>query len=150
MSELKNKIHLHCLQLLDERLSQIKNSLNELMKAKTNETKSSAGDKYETGRAMIHQEEEMLLRQQASAKAELARFQQLKPLAKNDRVVDGALVHLSKGYFYISAGWGKLQIPEMNCFAISIQSPLGQLIAHKSAQETFNWNGQEEKILEIC
>ena len=51
--EFKQKVHLACVKLVQEQLDTIQSSLDQLMEAKTNETKSSAGDKYETGMAMI-------------------------------------------------------------------------------------------------
>ncbi|MFT4838171.1 MAG: hypothetical protein ACI9V9_000075, partial [Oleispira sp.] len=63
--EFKKTVNTHCLETVGERLTTIEKNLDSLMDAKRNETKSSAGDKYETGRAMIQNEEELYKRQRA-------------------------------------------------------------------------------------
>ena len=46
--EFKKTVNTHCLETVGERLTTIEKNLDSLMDAKRNETKSSAGDKYET------------------------------------------------------------------------------------------------------
>ncbi len=71
----------YCVQFIDERLKRAQLQIKELEDALTSETKSSAGDKHETGRAMIQLEREKLGQQLA----ELEKTQQLLSKVPRDR-----------------------------------------------------------------
>ena len=60
---LKQKIHTHCLHLLDNKIAELQKILRSLGESAANDTKSSAGDKHETARAMIHIEQETITKQ---------------------------------------------------------------------------------------
>ena len=59
----KQKIFAACLASLDEKINSLKTSLLELEEGSENDTKSSAGDKHETARAMMQIEQEKLGKQ---------------------------------------------------------------------------------------
>jgi len=56
--ELKNKIVGICLAEIEKRIHTAKSAMESAEESARNETKSSAGDKFETGRAMMHLEKE--------------------------------------------------------------------------------------------
>ena len=60
---MKLKIHSHCLQILNQKIEELSNALNTATESANNETKSSAGDKHETARAMMQIEQEKLGKQ---------------------------------------------------------------------------------------
>ncbi len=78
-AEFKKAYNSHCLETVGERLTTIEENLDSLMDAKRNETKSSAGDKYETGRAMIQNEEELYKRQRAETSKILDQLLRIDP-----------------------------------------------------------------------
>lgn len=55
---LKEELYELCVDFVDSRLSTIQQTIESNQKALTSETKSSAGDKHETGRAMLQLEME--------------------------------------------------------------------------------------------
>ena len=57
---IKEKLFFHCKNYLQKRKNLLEQRKNELQLALTSENKSSAGDKHETGRAMIQIEREKL------------------------------------------------------------------------------------------
>lgn len=59
----KQKIHTHCLQLVDDKILELETILRELNESAANNTKSSAGDKHETERAMVQIEQEAIGKQ---------------------------------------------------------------------------------------
>lgn len=80
----KNRLKQTGLQLISDRIAMAKSAGDNAQAAANSEDKSSAGDKYETGRAMGHLEKDMYARQQAENVKELARFflSPYSPLAK--------------------------------------------------------------------
>lgn len=148
-AEFKRKINTHCLEIVGDRLSTIDNNMAALMEAKRNETKSSAGDKYETGMAMLQNEEELYGRQREATVKILDQLLSIDPDAVCITITYGALVLLPLGWFYISTGMGKLTVEGQECFAISLDSPLGQVLKGKKAGDSFNFQQREQVILNI-
>lgn len=145
----KIEINTYCLAILSDRLNTIKKNLDSLMDAKRNETKSSAGDKYETGRAMIQNEEELFKRQGAETRKILDQILRIDPDKICSKVEPGALVLLPSGHFYIGAGMGKMHVAGKDCFAISLSSPMGQALKGKTAGTAFQFQDKEIVILNI-
>jgi len=56
--EIKQQLFNKCLDAIDSRFQTIQNTISEIQESLTSETKSSAGDKHETGRAMLQLERE--------------------------------------------------------------------------------------------
>ena len=62
---IKQELFGQCQNFVNSKLDTIRQTINELQQALNSETKSSAGDKHETGRAMIQLEREKMGRQLA-------------------------------------------------------------------------------------
>jgi hypothetical protein len=146
---LKEKVHERCLQLVMEKLNAITNTMNSLMEAKTTETKSSAGDKYETGMAMIQNQEAQLLQQQAESKNMLVKLRQIDRDVAHEQVETGALIITNKEFFYVSAALGKITIDNTEVFAISLESPLAQAMKFKTVGESINFRAITRTIVNI-
>ena len=56
MKDLKKKLYDLCIAYVQGRMDEAKLAIDEAQKASNDDTKSSAGDKYETGREMMQQE----------------------------------------------------------------------------------------------
>ncbi len=56
-NEIKEQLYNYCMTHINNRINNIEDILRSIKEAKNNETKSSAGDKYETSRAMMQIEE---------------------------------------------------------------------------------------------
>ncbi|GAK93245.1 hypothetical protein JCM19298_1964 [Nonlabens ulvanivorans] len=145
----KKEIYQHCYQILEDRMATITKNLDRLMDSKQNETKSSAGDKYETGMAMIQNEEDLFKRQLADTSKIIEHFQKIDAAKKCDIVEPGALIKLPAGWFYVSAGMGKITIDGEGIFCISLQSPIGVALKHKKTSDIVNFNNQKFTIQEI-
>lgn len=55
---IKQELSNQCLEFVENRFQTIQNTINEIQESLLSETKSSAGDKHETGRAMLQLERE--------------------------------------------------------------------------------------------
>jgi len=95
------------------------------------EGKSSAGDKYETGRAMAQLEIEKASGQLAEANKLKQALEHIPADAPGTVVKPGSLVITSQGSYFISIAAGKLTVDDQTWFAISAGSPLGEKLVGK-------------------
>lgn len=146
---LKQRLHEQCLQLVAEKVSSIQQAMELLEGSMKDETKSSAGDKYETGREMLKQEMEKLAVQMQQVIKQQQLLQQLNPAQEAAEVQQGALVMCDKGNFYVSAGLGQLVTKEKKFVSISPVSPLAQKMMGLKQGDKFIFNAQEYTLLHI-
>jgi transcription elongation GreA/GreB family factor len=145
----KLQVHSKCLALIESNISAIKLALQEAQDSANNETKSTAGDKHETGRAMAQLETEKLSAQLSEALKLMQTLQQLNPTLKNEQVAFGSLVKTNQGNFYLSVSIGKVELENLVCFCISQVSPIGKLMLTKKEKECFSLNGKNYVIEKI-
>ena len=136
------------ISVLNEKLLNIQSELNGLDRSLKNETKSSAGDKFETSREMIQQEREKLYNLQLNTKHMLDLLSSTK--GKTPTIVEsGALVETDKACLHISIPLGKISLGELTVFFISPSSPLAQAMLNKKVNDAVVFNGVEHKIISI-
>ena len=142
---LKEDLYQLCVDFVDSRLNTIQKTIESNQKALTSETKSSAGDKHETGRAMLQLEME-------KAGQQLQAVQQMKEtlakinLKESEVVSLGSLVDTNLGTYFISISAGQLSLANKMYFAISTSSPIGKLLLGKRVGESLVWNGRKINI----
>lgn len=146
---MKQEIHKLCLEKLEANIHQLEKAIADIQTAANQETKSSAGDKYETGRAMMQQEKDKLQARLSTSQNQLSQLNQLKPNLERERVENGSLVRTNEGLFYFAAAIGKLQFDEQKCFVISLDSPLAKALWHKKKGEIISFQGRKIRILAI-
>lgn len=129
--QIKRELFSRCKTYVNDRINTIQETLSSLAESKNEETKSSAGDKYETGRAMIQIEEN-------KNKAQLAQALELKHLVSTlntDKISEkgevGSLVVTEKVAYYLSIGLGKVVIGNKIYFCVSPSSPIGLQLINK-------------------
>lgn len=126
MSIFKESVYRHCLQVVEDKINKIAVRQNGLKEALGNETKSTAGDKYETARAMLHLEQEQAAQQLAEATAQNHALLQIGMGAANTEVRLGSLVKTNKAWFFICIGLGRQVIEGQEVYVISGAAPLGK------------------------
>ncbi|MBP6390532.1 MAG: hypothetical protein KA352_06540 [Flavobacteriales bacterium] len=141
---------LHHLQaLLQEKLNAVQREIASTRGSFTSDTKSSAGDKHEVGRAMMQQELDKLDEQHAKLivlQHELARV----PLERTfDHVAFGSLVTTDQGVYFVAIGLGRIEFGGRSCFAISLASPIGQVLKDKRAGDQVIFNGRSITVQSI-
>jgi hypothetical protein len=117
--------------------------------AANQESKSSAGDKYETGRAMAQNDIGMHQVQLAAVQRDLDYFKNLNFFQNFEMIKAGALVETSIGYIFISVSLGKLVFENHNIMAISKDAPLGLALLSKKTGERIQFNHLQIQILGI-
>jgi len=144
----KSLLH-QCSELIQEKIDTLEKMMASIQDAANNETKSSAGDKYETGRAMMQQEKDKYAIQLAEARRLRARLYQIKSDVTFGQVAFGALVKTSVANYFIAISAGRMEVEGEKFYVISPQAPLAQSILQKSAGDTFTFNDKEQKIIEV-
>ncbi len=146
----KEHIYAACLSRVEQMIQTSTKSLLQAEESALTETKSSAGDKFETSRAMMHAEIHKSKRHLAEAKLLLM---DLKSIAfKTDylEVEKGSYVLTDSSNYFIAIGLGRINTENLCCFAISPASPMAKLLIGKSAGEEINFNGRQFTIQKIC
>lgn len=146
---IKQELYSLCQEKILERIDNIENRLASLIESRDNETKSSVGDKYETGRAMMQIEIGKSQQQLAEAKKVKVQLSQINPQKENENIQIGSLVETNKGIFYISIGLGKITWNQQTYFCISTDAPIAKMLFRKQAGDSFSFNGQNFDILSI-
>ncbi len=136
-------------QLLDERINATLSEIESAKESRDSDTKSSAGDKYETGREMIQQELNKL-------QAQLSKFQTLKndlvrinSSKEYTHVEFGSLVICNQGNYFLSVALGKINVQSTDYFCLSMVSPIGQALSGGKVGEQVLFNGKTILIEEI-
>lgn len=142
----KNKLKQVAQQLIEQRIAAVKIIIDNAQEAANSEEKSSAGDKYETARAMNQLEKEMHSKQLAQQLKELALLHDVKTDVVYPAVVTGACVQCADLIFFIGAGLGKQTIEGKLVIFLSPLAPLAKVLLHKQAGDLFVFNGKETAI----
>ena len=145
----KNKIVTKLKEIVASRIEETQKEIDSINFSKNNETKSSAGDKYETGMAMLQQEEEKAHAQMAKAIDFNRVLALLKPNERNESVNLGSLVETNSGLYFFALAFGKIVIEEKDIYAISIVSPIGQLLKNQKVGFKSSFQGKGIEIISI-
>ncbi len=146
---IKEQLYEKCSEHVDQRIYNLLEIIKTSQEAANDESKSSAGDKYETTRAMMHLENEQGQIQLNEA-LKLRKTLDLIPKGKiKNKVQPGALVKTSSGSYYISVSIGKITLGKDDYYAISVASPIGQRLNQKNVGDSIEFNGKKMKIKEI-
>lgn len=146
---LKEQLFRILTDMLDLRIMQIRKDIELAKESRDNETKSSVGDKYETGRTLMQQEVEksrILLKKAEYTKAELSKIDLNH---KFDTVEYGSLVKTELHNYFISAAFGKIECNGENYYCISLASPVGKALQGKKAGDQIIFMEKKVPIIAI-
>jgi hypothetical protein len=150
LAELKPAVHAHCLGLVRERIAQVEAGIADARASAQSDTKSSAGDKHETSRAMAQLEIE---KQQVSLGNLLAMqdvLLRLDPTREHARIGEGALVRTDSGLFYVAVGLGRVEVNGQDVQVISPQAPLVAVLKGLDIGGSAVFNGRSYALLEVA
>lgn len=146
--EIKRDIHEALTKRLQAEITSMKQELQDVQLSANNETKSSAGDKYETGRAMAQLEIEKLRSLLLEKERALTVVNGLVPDAV-DFIRAGSLAITTTGYFYISVNGGEFTIQSTKVICISPAAPLAGAMAGKKAGDNFSLMQKAQTIIGV-
>jgi hypothetical protein len=139
----------HCISVLQKRMSVAQEAMQQAQEAANSEGKSSAGDKYETSRAMGQLDRDMNARQLDEASRDLAFIQSLKHDTLFDSVQPGCIVITNAASFFISLGLGTAEAGGRKYILLSSKAPVALAIEGKKTGDRFIFNGRETIIQEV-
>lgn len=135
--------------LLAHRLQEALRELSLLDEAAAAETKSSAGDKYETAREMIAQSRSLQEKGRAEAQAGLEWIERILGNGPAATVHAGVLVHSELGWHLVGALTSAVLVDGTSVQGITLSSPLGLAFKGKAAGDALEWRGRPVRILAI-
>jgi hypothetical protein len=148
-NDLKVDLYSQCMTYVNQRIDTARMALNEAQESANAEEKSSAGDKYETGRAMAHLEREKALGQLNEGLKLKAALEKVSLETTSVEVRLGSIVFTSTTNFYLSISAGKLLTGGTSFIALAPASPLGALLIGRKRGDQFVFNNQTWVITDI-
>lgn len=146
---IKKQLHAKCMEYVNKRLLTVREAMKAVKEAVDEETKSVAGDKYETGRAMFQLELENYSSQFIEARKLYEQMEQISPKSICRSVQSGCLVFTSQGIYYFAVSVGKITIDGNDYFAVSPTSPIGNVLLECKEGEEAELNGRRFLINKI-
>lgn len=146
---MKDQLYQACLAFIQQRIATANEGMKQAQEASNDDTKSSAGDKFETSREMAQQDinrNKLLL---ADAQQQYNFLLTLQDIGAMPSVRTGSLAITDQGSFYISISAGQLALDGKVYFAISAVSPIGKLLLGKNVGEKFSFNGKTYQLKQI-
>lgn len=145
----KAEIHAVILQHLEERMEQGRKDYLLAKESRDSDTKSSAGDKFETGREMMQREMDKISASLDMLKGQLAQMKRIDINENPTHVGLGSFIETDAENYYLSVGLGKLSCSGTSFYAISADSPLGELLVGKQTNEIIELRGRKITIKSI-
>jgi len=148
-NNIKEILFKQCKAFVDGKLATIEKTIKSNQNALASETKSSAGDKHETGRAMLQLEmektgqqlKEVHTMQEILARVNLNEFSELIRL--------GSIVKTNSAVYFIAISAGKILFEDKEYYAISSSSPIGKMLLGRRTDEKISFNGKEILIKKV-
>jgi transcription elongation GreA/GreB family factor len=137
---LKQKIHNHYSQQIQDRVDVFRDMIAALTEDSKNDAKGSAGDKHETALSMMHLEQEKLNRKLSEILAQQSVIHKIDPEAHSAKIALGSLVEANGMLLFISTALPKITVDGKTIIAVSPQSPLGNQLLGKEAGFELEFN----------
>ncbi len=147
--DIKQKLLDECKIYVQQRLQRIQSTIEGIQESLTSETKSTAGDKHETGRAMLQLEREKAGKQLAEVQKLQEIVHKIDIASVSERVHLGSLVKTTRGNYFISISVGQIKIDGQMYFAVAANSPIGRLFLGKTVGDQVTFNQNNFKIINI-
>lgn len=147
---IKQQLQSHCIAYADTRIETARVAMETAQAAANAEEKSSAGDKYETTRAMMQIERDKAA-EQLEEGLKLKRVAESIILQTNStRIGLGSLVVTDAVHFYIAISAGKVDIGDQSFLTVSAQAPIALTLLQLKQGDSFMFNKQKLSICEIA
>lgn len=146
---IKEELYKQCVAFVNNRFQTVQNTIQEIQVALQSETKSSAGDKHETGRAMLQLEREKAGNQLAEIEKTKKILSKVNIEKTADNIGLGSVIYTSKANYFIAISAGELRVKNETFYAISANTPIGQLLIGKTTGEDVVFRNQKFEIVNI-
>lgn len=131
------------------RIEELSADAEGMASSRNDQTKSSAGDKHETGRALLQAELDRILAQLAKTRQLQARFNQIDFEKHHTKADTGSLVYTTSGFYLLATGLGKFEVEGTICQVISPGSPIGQSLQGMGAGQVATFRTQSMRVIDL-
>jgi transcription elongation GreA/GreB family factor len=145
----KSEIHAACMAKQQTKITELQNAIDKVQESIIGEDNSTAGNKFETARAMGQEELDRLNQTINIAHREMTLLSNISPDKPCESVQLGAVITTDKKIMYLSVGLGKIELGNDMVFAISTASPIGQQLMGKEKGTEVVFGGKKEKIVSV-
>ncbi|MFN5982664.1 MAG: hypothetical protein ACK476_00055 [Fluviicola sp.] len=132
-----------------DEINEIQADLRLISNDLANDTKSSAGDKFETSREMANQEISKL----QSVLAEKKRFVQILQndafQSKSTTIQAGSLAQIDETWYFFGLPFGKTTFQDKTVIGIGLTAPFAQAFLQKEKSNQVNFGQKIQTIFEI-
>lgn len=149
MSLLKRELLQQCIDFVQNRIDNAEQAIKSAQQASNDDTKSSAGDKYETSREMMQQDTNRNLAQLTGASKLMVVLNRVNIGIQTINADTGSIIITTNGNFFLAISAGTLTINNATYFAVSPASPIGAMLKGKRQGDEFTLNGKIYLIKEV-
>ncbi|WP_152285906.1 GreA/GreB family elongation factor [Flavicella marina] len=147
--KLKEALKSVCADFVTNKLNTIERSIALNKESLVSESKSSAGDKHETGRAMLQLEMEKAGQQLHQVDQMKLVVEKIDATKQNSLGSLGAVIRTDTINYFIGISIGKVLVDTSEYFCVSANSPIGKQLLGKAINDSFTFQGNQLTIKEI-
>tara|TARA_Y100000768_G_scaffold386392_1_gene374697 strand:- start:528 stop:971 length:444 start_codon:yes stop_codon:yes gene_type:complete len=145
---LKKHVIEYILSVLRSNTDLLENELKSINEEKNSISKSSAGDKHETSRALMQSEFDKINNNYQSQLNHLKVIESLD-MSDKPKIGLGSLIETDSSILFIGIGLGIHQIGNKKVIIVSRASPIGKQLEGKKEGDYIFLNNNKEKIIRI-
>ncbi len=134
---------------MQERIANTKQAIQNAQEAANSEEKSSAGDKFETSRAMSHLEKDMQSKQLVAHLTDMSALASIDCHQVHQQIIAGSFVIANQQKYFMAIGLGKQTVEAETIYMLSPAAPLAQKMWQLKQGETFSFNNKTFTIEEV-
>jgi transcription elongation GreA/GreB family factor len=149
VEKIRHQLYQLCREHVRRQIEVAQSAIEQLQQDVNEETKSTAGDKYETGRAMMHLEMEKYSRQLSEALRSRQVLEKIDPAISHPDAHAGSLVRTDQGNYFLAISAGQYRIDDEVYITLSPSSPLGSRLMKTKAGDAFTFNNRDHKVLQV-
>lgn len=146
---LKEELLKSCFTIQQQRIENFRKAMEDAQQAANSEEKSTAGDKYDTSRAMSQNTRDMNAKLLQEALKDLKILQQIKSDSVFPEARSGSVVITDNGNYFISISAGQVKIGKDIYFAISPLAPIAQAMLHKKKGDNFSFRNTSYVLKDV-
>ena len=136
-TKIKKDLLLSCEQQIMHKYTIVQDKIKSIVASLNDDTKSSAGDKHQTARAMLQLDREQAGERLAEIEKTLEVLYKINPTRTVSHAHLGSLVSTSNGIFFLSISLGVVTHQNIMYYCIGLQTPMGKLLFGKQVGDTF-------------
>lgn len=145
----KSMVYNSCIKSVSDKITAAGKAFKEITEEAKTDSKSSAGDKHETSRALMQMEQEKISRQLQNMIDQKKQLEKINIDQHSEKIITGSLILTNQGYFFLSVGLGKITVKDTPVFVLSSGSPLGAKLTGLKKDDSTTINGTNYIIIQI-